>query len=355
MRGFRTGRRLWVGVALCLAVLLPAEPGAWAKPEPEHLRIVGGLAGVNQFVRQESPFWLRDVPRLTGGMVTTEIVPSDQAGLGAADLLRAIQIGAVPFGTVSLSTASTLEPEFAAPDLAGLSPDMESVRTTVAAYRPRLAGLLKQKYGIELLAVYAYPAQVVFCAKAFQKLSDLAGRRVRVSSATQADFVLALGAQPVQTPFAQVVSSIKSGTADCAITGTMSGNTIGLHEVTSHIHPLAVNWGLAAFVVQIDRWRSLQPAVREVIARELPTLERAIWAESARETEEGLSCNIGSSVCRGGRKGSMKVVAATAADDKLRLDLLHRSVLPAWLRRCDPECLTQWQQTIGRNPDLRVR
>ncbi len=351
----RTGRMLWVSFALCLAALLPAEPGARAEAAPEHLRIVGGLAGVNQFVRHESPFWLRDIPRLAGGRVTTEIVPYDQAGLAAADLLRAIQIGAVPFGTVSLSIGSTMEPEFTAPDLAGLNPDIESARRTVAAYRPRLAGLLKQKYGIELLAVYAYPAQVVFCAKPFQKLADLAGRRVRVSSATQADFVLALGAQPVHLPFAQVVPSVKAGTADCAITGTMSGNTIGLHEVTSHIHPLAVNWGLAAFVVQSDRWRSLQPAVREVIERELPTLEAAIWAESARETEEGLACNIGSSACRSGRKGSMKALTATAADERLRLDLLHRSVLPAWLRRCGPDCLTQWQQTVGRNPDLRVR
>lgn len=323
-----------------------------AAPPVEQLRIVGGLAGLNAYLRHEEPFWTKELPRLTDGQATAEIVPFDQAGLSGEEMLRVVQMGAVPFANVLLSRSAANEPELGAPDLPGLSPDFASMERTVAAYRPRMAALLRERYGLQLLAVYTYPAQVVFCAKSFSRLSDLAGRRVRVSSGSQADFVSALGATPVQTPFAQIVSSVKAGSVDCAITGTMSGNTIGLHEVTTHVHPMAINWGVAAFVANGDRWARLNPAVRRVIERELPRLERNILAESERETAEGLACNTGTAGCKTGRKGSMRQVAANPADEQLRLELLQKAVVPAWVKRCGPSCNTVWQQTLS--PQLTV-
>ncbi|MBL8328721.1 MAG: TRAP transporter substrate-binding protein [Rubrivivax sp.] len=340
----------WLGACAAglLCVLSTAAFGQAAAGQTEHLRVVGGLAGVNQFVRHEQPFWAQEIPRLTQGRITVEIVPFDQAGLSGDEMLRVMQMGAVPFGTLLLGRSASVEPELAGPDLAGLNPDHATLERTVAAYRPRMARLLRERYGIELLAIYTYPAQVVFCAKPFGALTELAGRRVRVSSISQADFFSALGATPLQTPFAQIVPGIRAGTLDCAVTGTMSGNTIGLHEVTTHVHAMAINWGLAAFVANGERWAALQPAVRQVISRELPRLERNIWAESERETAEGLACNSGDAACRGGRKGAMKVVATRPADEALRQDLLSRVVVPAWLKRCGESCAAVWQQSLAR-------
>lgn len=336
---------------MLLSAALLATPGQ-AAPPVEQLRIVGGLAGLNAYTRHEEPFWTKELPRLTDGQATAEIVPFDRAGLSGEEMLRVVQMGAVPFANVLLGRSSANEPELAAPDLAGLSPDFASMERTVAAYRPRMAALLRERYGLQLLAIYTYPAQVVFCAKPLSRMSDLAGRRVRVSSGTQADFVAALGATPVQTPFAQIVSSVKAGSVDCAITGTMSGNTIGLHEVTTHVHPMAISWGMAAFVANGDRWARLNPAVRRVLERELPRLERNILTESERETTEGLACNTGTAGCKTGRKGSMRQVAANPADEQLRLELLHKAVVPAWVKRCGPSCATVWQQTLS--PQLTV-
>ncbi len=334
------------GAALMLAA---AGPAAAADPKaPQRLRIVGGLAGVNQYTRHEAPFWTQELPRLTDGRLTAEIVPFDQAGLSGEEMLRVVQMGAVPFGTAILSRSAVAEPELAGADLAGLNPDFASLQRTVAAFRPRLAGLLRDHYGLELLAVYTYPAQVIFCNKPFAKLADLAGRRIRVSSGTQADFVSALGAQPVQTAFSQIVASIKAGTVDCAVTGTMSGNTIGLHEVATHIHPMALNWGLSVFVAQRARWLQLDPSLRAILQRELPQLERAIWAESDRETAEGLACNTGQSSCRTGRKGSMILVPQDPSDDARRREILDKAVLPNWQQRCGSACAAQWQQSVGR-------
>ena len=333
----------WALSAACLAqpATIPGQAGT------VRMRIVGGLAGVNQFIRHEEPFWTRELPALTQGKVSAEIVAFDRAGIRGQDMLRLLQLGVVPFGTAIVSLSAAQDPLIGAPDLAGLNPDMATLRKTVAAFRPQLEASLRSQSGIELLAIYVYPAQVAFCNKPLASLADLAKRRVRVSGVTQADWVESLGATPVSTPFAELMPAMRNGLLDCAVTGTMSGNTIGLFEVTSHLHAMPITWGVQLFAANGAAWSGLPPEVRAVLKRELPKLEQAIWAESERETGDGIACNVGSESCQAGRKGRMTEVKASPVDEQRRRDLLANTVLPRWIQRRGPQCAEVWNRTIG--------
>jgi TRAP-type C4-dicarboxylate transport system substrate-binding protein len=262
-------------------------------------------------------------------------------------MLRLMQIGAVPFGTALLPLVAARDPELGAPDLAGLNPDMATLRRNFAAFRPHLERRLRERWGIELLAVYVYPAQVTFCNKPFTGLADLAGRRIRSSSRTQSDLVEALGAQPVQTAFADIVPKLRSGDIECAITGTMSGNTIGLHEVTTHVHTMAANWGLAVFGANAAAWNALPADLRALLRRELPRLEQAIWTDAERETSMGLECNRGSAACVGGSKGQLVVVRESSADARRWREIVVSTILPRWVQRCGLQCAVVWNNTLG--------
>ena len=338
------GRAL-AGAAIVVAAALQALP--CAAQTTEHLRIVGGLAGVNQYTRHEEPFWRQRLSALSGGRVTAEIVPFDRAGLRQQEMLRLVQLGVVQFGTTQLNASAVVDVEITMPDIAGLNPDVAAMRRTIAAFRPHLERVLHDRYGSELLAIYAYPAQVTFCAKPLAGLADLKGRRIRYSSSTQSDWILALGAIPVQTPFNEIVANVKSGNIDCAITGTMSGNTIGLHQVTTYLYTMPVNWGIAIFVANGAAWSALSKETQELLRRELPKLEQAIWAEAENETSNGIACNTGAPSCVGGLPGKMVVVHETAADNARRQEILSRNVLPAYLKRCGPRCAQVWNQTVG--------
>ncbi len=350
---------LWLlRAALALAAVSAAAAGLPANPSPPgavRLRVVGGLAGLNQYTRHEEPFWTRDFARLTGGRAVAEIVPFDRAGIRGQEMLRLVQTGAVPFGTALLSTSSAQDQELAAPDLAGLNPDIASIGRSVAAFRPYLTKMLRERYGIELLALYIYPAQEIFCKKPLKGLAEIAGRRVRTSNSSQADWVEALGGVPVQIVFAEITANLRSGNIECAITGTMSGNTIGLYELTSYIHTAPITWGLAAFVANGAAWQALAPEVQGLLRRELPRLESAIWAEAAHETGEGIACNTGSASCKNGRKGQMTEVPESAADQKLRREILAKTVLPRWVQRCGPQCAEVWRQTVGPVVGIELR
>lgn len=323
-----------------------AAASAAAAPAPISLRIVGGLAGLNQFTRQEEPFWTQELPRLSGGRLRADIVAFDRAGIRGQDMLRLVQLGVVPFGTVLLSLSTVTEPLIGAPDLAGLNPDMATLRRHTAAYRPFLEKLLRERHGVELLAVYVYPAQMLFCKQPVGALAELAGRRVRTSSPTQTDWIDALGAKAVALPFAELAQSLRSGSAECAITGSMSGYTIGLQQQTQHLYTMPVTWGMSIFAAHGNAWAALPADLRALLRQELLRLEQAIWIDAERETGEGVRCLTGERACDG-QPGRLTARAPSAADDQRRRSILSGTVIARWVQRCGSACADAWNQTIG--------
>ncbi|MBP0464362.1 TRAP transporter substrate-binding protein [Roseomonas sp. PWR1] len=331
------------------------SPSVVAQPSPEapiRIKIVGGLADVSQYVRYEEPFWRRRLPEVSGNRIQAEIAPFDRSGIRAQEMLALMRLGVVPFGTALLAVVSADEPEFNAVDLPTVNPDMAALRRTVGLYRPHLEAVLAERYDVELLAVYTYPAQVIFCRNAFAGLSDLAGRRIRTSSVGQSEMFAALGATPVVIPFGETLAAMRSGVVECAVTGTLSANAIGLHEITTHMHGMAVTWGLSVFGANRAAWNALPDWARAMIRQELAGLERQIWEAAEVETGEGVACNSGQPACASGRRGTMTVVPVTPADQQRRLRLLTETVLPGWVRRCGEPCVDAWNTRLA--PELGV-
>ncbi|MFZ4806555.1 MAG: TRAP transporter substrate-binding protein [Hyphomicrobiaceae bacterium] len=346
-------RSIWLRGLICLGVAavtlvapVPLASGSTAI-EPVHIKVVGGLGGVKQYQEIEQPFWSQKIRELSGGRITASIHSFDRSGLRGQEMLQLIRLGVVPFGTAILSLVSGDEPELNAVDLPGLNPDVATLRLSVAAYRPHVEKLMRDRYGIELLGVYTYPAQVLFCAKPFAGLGDLAGRKIRTSSVGQSEMMAALGAVPVITPFAEMVGAVSKGVVDCAITGTLSGHQIGLSEVTTHIHTMAIGWGLSLFGANSAAWDNLPAQHRDIIRSGVAELEQKIWEAAEGDTQAGLACSSGADTCSATRRGRMTVVAISPQDEALRRKLLGETVLPSWIDRCGEPCVEAWHETLG--------
>ena len=328
----------------------PVQPVVAASALPAgsiNLRVVGGLASVNQFIRLEEPFWTQELPRLSQGRFSAEIVAFDRANIPGMQMLQLLHLGVVPFGTMLMSHVAAQYPQYAAPDLAGLNPDIAQLRTTVEAFRPYLEKSLREQHGIEPLAIYIYPAQVLFCKKPLSGLADVVGRRIRVSSSSQGDFVVALGAVPVRTDFARIMEALNLGALDCAMTSASAGNAMGLHTATSHLYTLPVTWGIAIFGANSAAWHALPADLKKLLRTELPRLEARVWRDAERETVMGVNCNRGDATCVGGAPGRMVVVPISAQDERLRDEIFRTTVLPRWLQRCGDGCAALWRDTIG--------
>jgi TRAP-type C4-dicarboxylate transport system substrate-binding protein len=341
--------RPWLATLLFAAVVLASGIASAQAPrqEPLRLKIVGGLADVSQFVRYEEPFWRTHMAQVSGGRIQAEIAPFDRSGIRAEEMLALMRLGVVPFGTVLLAVVSNEEPEFNAVDLPTVNPDMAALRRTVELYRPHLESVLAERFDVELLAIYTYPAQVIFCRDRFRGLSDLAGRRIRTSSVGQSEMFAALGATPVVIPFGETLAAVRSGVVECAVTGTLSANAIGLHEVMTHMHEMAVTWGLSVFGANRTAWAALPDWARSLIRQEVGTLERQIWDATEIETVQGFACNAGLPSCSSGRRGQATIVPVSEDDQARRIRLLTETVLPGWVRRCGEPCVDAWNARLA--------
>ena len=341
-------------VMVALATLGPAHQAA-AQSDAIALDVIGGLAGVSQYERFEEPFWLTTVPRITGGRVHAHIVPAERSGVRGQDVLQLLRLGVVSFGNVLLALAASEEPELNGIDLPLLNPDLLTLRQTTEIWRPRLTALLEEQYGVKLLAIFTYPAQVMFCRDAFRSLVDLAGRRVRTSSVGQSELVSALGGIPVVIPFSEIVPAMRRGVVQCAITGSSSGNSIGLHEVSTHVSRLGISWGVSIFAANLAYWEALPQEVQQQLAAGIERLQQDIWTAADQETKDGFNCNAGQAACVAGRLGSMTIVAENAQDNTRRISLLTDIVVRNWVKRCGVDCGRRWNSLMLSTTGIRAR
>jgi hypothetical protein len=79
----------------------------------------------------------------------------------------------------------------------------------------------------------------------------------------------------------------------------------------------------------------------------LPKVEQAIWADSEKQTLEGVACNTGRGECVLGKPGHMTEVKANQQDDKRLREAFRTSVLPAWLARCGNACVPVWNSVMA--------
>lgn len=341
--------RYWL-LAVLLLIALPARS---QELPAVHLKVVGGLGQTIQFRNFEEPFWSKQLAERSGGQITAEVTPWDQFGIKGPELLQFTRLGAIMISTVSLSQIASEDPEAAAVDLAGLNSDIPSLRRSIKAYLPTLRDVYRSRYGLELLAIWSYPAQVIFCNRTIAGLADLKGVQVRTASAMHSDFVEGIGGVGVTIPFDGLMDGLRKHVADCAITGAMSGYRLGLQNVTTHVDATTVSWGPYVLFANHDAWERFAPSVRDFLTAQIDELGDKLWQAADRETQEGLACLTGGE-CSAGPTASMKLVPTNDADRKVVRKSFLDVVSPRWAQRCGLECVANWNLTIGKQFDLTV-
>ena len=327
---------------ICLSAGLAVAQTALPPGPPITVQIVTQPGpGLPQFGKVDIPLLREGVPAKSGGRIQVNLASWPERNLNGPEIIRLVRSGQVDIGAVPLNTVAGDVPLLDMVDLAGLNPTLDQARKVAAAVLPE-ANRELERFGTRILAMYPFPAQVFFCREPTASLADLKGKRVRTGGGSINDFVTAIGAQPTGIGFPEVYASLERGVVDCAITGTSSGNGARWYEVTKGLYTLPVAWSVSMYVVNLNWWNRLDPAVRGFLETTIKQVEDAQWALGAEATEDGVACNSGQKEgCKIGRlvdAKPMTVARATPADlDTLRATLTS-AVLPAFVKRCGERC-----------------
>ena len=341
--------------SLAAAAALAAGAAANAQGLPPGPKLTITMAtqpgpGLPQFSRVDVPMLREGLPKSSGGRIDVKLASWPEMNLNGPEVIRLVRSGQVDIGAAPLATVSGDVPFLDAADLAGLNPTLEQARRTANALVP-LANKELERFNTRIVAVYPFPAQVFFCREPVKSLADLKGKKVRTFGGSLNDLVGGFGAQPVAIAFPEVYSALDKGAADCAITGTASGNGAKWYEVSGHLYLLPVAWSTAAYYVNLKWWNGLDRQVREHLATTMTQVEDAQWKLGQQVTDDGVACNTGNAAgCKIGTLNSAKPMAAQAATDADRATvrkLLTDKVLPAWVSRCGARCGDIYNESIA--------
>lgn len=340
-----------VATSLLLSALALGSTGAALAQNKVNLQAVGNLGITTQYKELEVPFWTKELPAATKGAVSASIKPWNEMGLKGAEVFRLLSQGVFDVGTTQLGFVAGDNAINDATDLAGVSPTIQTFHEVSDAFRPHLVRYYEQQIKVKPLAFLSYQAQVLFCRNEIKSLSDLKGRKVRTSGASQADFISYFGGSGVNMAFGEVQQSLQNGVIDCAITGTLGGYKAKWYDGAKYLFALPINWGASMTAMNLKTWGKLDAATQKTVTQEMARLEKAVFEQNVRENDLGLACNTGGA-CSEGPAAKMVLVQPPASDLELRRKALVEQVLPRWAARCGAACVTSWNETVGKKLNL---
>jgi TRAP-type C4-dicarboxylate transport system substrate-binding protein len=311
------------------------------------LNVIGNVSVTTQFKTLQKPFWTKKIPDASGGKIKVNFKGWNEMGLKGPEGLRLLMKGQTQVASFQLGHVSGEHPINDTTDLAGMSPTIDDFAKVTAAFRPVLEKFYEDNFGVKILTMQSFQAQIMYCRDELKGLSDLKGRKVRSSGVSQADFLSAVGASGIPMSFSEVSQGLQKGVIDCAITGTLGGYSAKWYEGAKYLYTLPLNFAAGVTAVNIKTWNSMDPSDRKVIEDRIQAHEAAMWALNRSEGEMGINCNT-TGPCPEGEPGGMVRVDPSPEDFKVLKKVMLETVLPRWAKRCGSSCAKQFNATIGK-------
>ena len=328
--------------------------------KPFSLRVLGPPVGTAEWTFVVKPFWTDTYKSLGAGKVTATLNSVTDINAQPSDALQLVSQGTFDMTNMVANYGSGDVPTLDGFDLAGVATSTETIKKVLAAYEPAAEAALQKRYRINLLGAGMSGAQTFFCRGDIKTVDDLKGKKVRVSSSTLSELVKGLGAAPVTMAFGELVPALQRGVIDCVITGTMSGNTAKLYEVSDTMFTLIAGWAPSIQVINSKSLAKLDKTQREWLTKAINYYYRDISdGIQTKNVNQGIWCNTGDKRCTmigesSVTAGKMKLVEPSDADLKKVRQVVEQSVLPQYGKACGKECATAWNDTVGKVVDMQI-
>lgn len=337
-----------IALGAALAVTLAAGTAAAEEIDTREFAVVGTWGNLINWKDHESRMWNDVLPGASGGKLTANAKPYTELGLSGYEVVKLLKLGTYDAVHALTTYTSQDSPALEGIDLAGVFQDFETYRRALEAYRPIIERELKAKYNAELVMLYTFPSQQLWCKldEGEGSLDSLAGKKIRTYSTSLGDFIEGLDASAVTLAFAEVVPALQKGVADCGITGTGPAYNAKWWQVVTHNIQVRLGYAATFMAVNGDTWASLSPDTQALIKENAALVENEIWDSIADTDATALACNA-SGPCPWGEPGGMTPIVPSAADQAKLKDIVENFVLKRFADRCGKACAEEWNATMG--------
>jgi len=306
--------------ALLIAVLL-ALPAA----EAREFRVADTQAEDYPTV-QALQFMARIVEERTAGRHRIRVFHSRQLG-EEKDTIEQTRVGAIDLNRTNVAPIGSLIPAANVLALPFLFRSFDHLHKVLdhAIGDEILAGF--PQHGFVGLAFYDSGSRSIYnSVKPVRTLADMKGLRIRVQqSELMSDMISALGAEPVELPYGQVLTGLSTRLIDGAENNWPSYVTTNHYKLAPYYTLTEHTMGPEVLVMSLRAWESLSAEDRDVFrdaARKSSTFMRGVWSgleERSREQARAAGNTIVADFDRKPFENAMTAIhAKTVTDPDLR-------------------------------------
>lgn len=212
-------------------------------------------------------WWTEEVAKATNGRVN--FVPAYASSLvNLNETLKSVRDGAVPAGVISMAAVSGQIPGISLLESIGNLPEStEKLLAMLAEIQPHIDTAF-QKQNVQYLWSQQSTGLIVFCRDRHLKSpADWKGRKVRTAGRWQAEQIRVLGASPVATDPAEQYIALQNRTIDCALSVSVLGAPLKLHEVAPFVTLIRLQNNLSGYLVNKGVWDKFSNEDRAAIKR----------------------------------------------------------------------------------------
>lgn len=337
-----------IAIGAAVAALLAIAPATADEIDTREFSVVGTWGNLANWKEHESRFWNKIMPEVSGGKITANAKPYTELGLSGYEVVKLLKLGTYDAVHALTTYTSQDSPALEGIDLAGVFQDFDVYRRALKAYEPVIRRELRKFYNAELIMLYSFPSQQLWCKlnEGEGSLDSLKGKKIRTYSKSLGDFIEGLGASSVTLAFAEVVPALQKGVADCGITGTGPAYNAKWWQVVTHNVQVRLGYAATFMAINGDTWDSLSPATQQLIRDNAAKLEDEIWTYIKENDATALACNA-AGPCPWGDPGGMTPVAQSPEDEAKLKDIVQNFVLKRFAERCGKACAEEWNATMG--------
>jgi tripartite ATP-independent transporter DctP family solute receptor len=276
-------------------------------------------------------FMAKIVEQRTGGRHHVRVFHSRQLG-EEKETIEQTRVGAIDLNRTNVAPIGSLVPAANMLALPFLFRNFDHLHNVLdhAIGDEILAGF--RQHGFVGLAFYDSGSRSIYnSVRPVRSLAEMKGLRIRVQqSALMFDMIKALGAEPIELPYGQVLTGLSTGLIDGAENNWPSYVTTNHYKLAPYYTLTEHTMGPEVLVMSLRAWESLSPEDRDIFrdaARKSSSFMRGVWSgleESSRQQARAAGNTIIADFDRKPFENAMTAIHASAVTDPDSRQLIER-------------------------------
>ena len=181
------------------------------------------------FAAVADEFFIERVAELTGGSVEITYYPGGSLGFKSIDHFDAVSDGAIDIADTYIGQLSGIDPVFSMPSLPFLATSKEDALRLESVLRPAYDEVFGNADQIYLFTM-PWPPSGIWTKEPLKAPADLDDLKVRVPDVTAMQTFKAVGANPLQVSWADIVPQLSTNALDAVISSAEGGTNISLGD-----------------------------------------------------------------------------------------------------------------------------